>query len=209
MEELNHRYEQKTQKEEIKSRETRKSQKTEQLGWTRSWGTIVLSRERTELNDVKKQEHAQINGWTSFLENKRNKMERIKKVGTRPAQGLNIVLGERTEQNGTERFKKSRNTPSPTKESNGRTKFMDETEKTECTEATQNTDGTLQRYCTICLWLNKRFVSFFWKNSTWSNPALNHSSPLADTPHTPSLLLHTDTSIPSTFKYRYKHSINL
>jgi len=56
-------------------------------------------------------------------------MKRLKKVGTRPAQGLNIVLGERTEQNGTERFKKSRNTPSPTKESNGRTKFMDEAKK--------------------------------------------------------------------------------
>ena len=41
-----------------------------------SWGTIVLSRERTELND-------------------------IKKVGTRHDQGLDIVLGERTEQNGT------------------------------------------------------------------------------------------------------------
>ena len=37
-------------------------------------------------------------------------MERFKKVGTRPAQWLDIVLGERTEQNET--IKKSRNTPS-------------------------------------------------------------------------------------------------
>ena len=42
-------------------------------------------------------------------------MERIKKVGTRPAQGLNIVHGERTEQNGTERLKKVGTRPAPQK----------------------------------------------------------------------------------------------